>query len=569
MELRWYQQEAVDATWSYLCSQGYGNPVIVIPTGGGKSIIAAELARKVVSYGGRVMILAHRKELLQQNADKLRRMLGDVSVGMYSAGLNERSTVEPVICAGIQSCWNRAGEFGERQLVIVDEAHLVNVADSGMYRKFMSAITEINPKCRLVGLTATPYRTDDGEICESGSIFHGISYEATIPKLIEGGFLSKITSKAAESSVDTSNLHVRGGEFIQREMEDLFAVPDTVTAACREIVASSGSRRSILVFSSGIGHGEMVRDALEAMTGEDVGIVIGSTPGLERAMYLERFKNGSLRWLVNVDVLTTGFDAPNIDCIAVLRATCSPGLFAQICGRGFRLSDGKEDCLILDFGENVERHGPLDAKDYGKKKKSRQGGEAPVKTCESCKESIPAGSRLCPECGAEQPINEEDRHGDKASEAELLESMRKPEWFDVEGVNFREWHNRKKNTTTLRVDYQARPQGGGEFASLEVISEWICLEHGGYAYEKAMKWIGKRTRAKIKSIQSAIDAWGSGWFAETVSVKAKRDGKFWKVTDHVLGEIPDPINEVVMDDDDPERATWGEIENELSEDVPF
>jgi DNA repair protein RadD len=568
MDLRWYQSEAVAETWRYLCEQS-GNPVVVLPTGAGKSVVIGELAKKCVGMGGRVMILAHRKELLEQNADKVRRMLPGVAVGMYSAGLNSRSTAEPVVCAGIQSAWNKAGEFGERHLLIVDEAHLVNVNDAGMYRRFLSSIVEINTRCRMVGLTATPYRTDDGDLCGGDSIFSSVCYEAEIPRLIGDGFLSRITSRAADASVNTSGLHVRAGEFVQREMEDLFSVPETVLAACREIISSATGRKSVLVFCSGVGHGEMVRECLETLSGERVGIVIGSTPGLERMTHLEKFKSGELRWLVNVDVLTTGFDAPNIDCIAVLRATCSPGLFAQICGRGFRLSEGKKDCLILDFGENIERHGPLDAKDYGKKRKSKGSGEAPEKFCESCKVKIPAGCRLCPECGTEQPMSDEEKHGASSSDAEILESLKPAEWYDVEGVNFREWHNRKKNTTTLRVDYQARPRSGGEFATMEVISEWVCLEHDGYAYEKAMKWIGKRTRAKITSIQSAIVAWGSGWFAETISIKAKRENGFKRPVDYVLGEIPDPINEIVMDDDDPERATWGEIENELSDEVPF
>lgn len=562
MDLRWYQSEAVAETWRYLCEQS-GNPVVVLPTGAGKSVVIAELSRKCVSMGGRVMILAHRKELLEQNADKVRRMLPGVAVGMYSAGLNSRSTAEPVVCAGIQSAWSKAGEFGERHLLIVDEAHLVNVNDAGMYRRFLSSIIEINTRCRMVGLTATPYRTDDGDLCGGDSIFSSVCYEAEIPRLIGDGFLSRITSRAADASVDTSGLHVRAGEFVQREMEDLFSVPETVLAACREIVSSATGRKSVLVFCSGVGHGEMVRECLETLSGERVGIVIGSTPGLERMTHLEKFKSGQLRWLVNVDVLTTGFDAPNIDCIAVLRATCSPGLFAQICGRGFRLSEGKEDCLILDFGENVDRHGPLDAKDYGKKKKSRQGGEAPVKVCANCNEKIPAGCKLCTLCGALQPANDDERHGDQASQSELLESNSPPQEFEVEGVNFREHVNRKTGSRTLRVDYECRPVGQGEFAMLEVISEWICIEHDGFAGDKAIKWLMKRTRSVVKTIEQAIGVWNRLGFADTRMIRAKKEGRFWRITEYLLGDIPEPV-EMRTDGD-----AWGEVENELSDEVPF
>ena len=169
MELRWYQRESVDHAWGYLASK-QGNPLIVLPTGAGKSIVIASLVERTIKLGRRVLALAHRKELLQQNAAEIERLLPGVPVGIYSAGLGERETEADIVCAGIQSVFRKAGELGARHLVLIDEAHLVNVNDVGMYRKFLDDLQQINPKCRVIGLTATPYRTDDGPLVDDGKI---------------------------------------------------------------------------------------------------------------------------------------------------------------------------------------------------------------------------------------------------------------------------------------------------------------------------------------------------------------------------------------------------------------
>jgi DNA repair protein RadD len=562
MELRDYQRESVDATWRYLKNMPGASPVIVLPTGAGKSIVIAELARRVVKCKGRVMVLAHRGELLQQNSEKIEKLTGQ-RVGIYSASLRSRDTDPSIVCAGIQSCYRKAGEFGSRQLVLIDEAHLVNVEDAGMYRQFLGELQAINPECRLVGLTATPYRTGQGEIVGEESLFSGISYEAPVARLIEQGYLSPLRAKAGDASVDTSGLAVKRGEFVAADMEAAFSHIEVAKSAVAEVVARSTGRKSVLVFAAGVGHAELVRRLIEETTGERCGIVTGSTPQLERGAAITDFRNYRLRWLVNCNVLTTGFDAPGIDCIAVLRATCSPGLFAQICGRGFRLAEGKTDCLVLDFGENVQRHGALDDPNYGKAKKAPSEGGAVEKTCEECGEVSPGGCRYCVHCGAEFPVDEEKtKHGATAGDQELLASMAEPVVWYVDSIRY-SLHVKKANgSRTLRVDYSCVRE---HCDMIKTISEWQGIEHEGIYGDRCRKWWSKRCCVQPANIEQAVEFARKGGVADVRSITVIQEGKWPRIIDAALDERP-PRDDWFELRDEPEEVIASDF---FGDDVPF
>lgn len=538
--LRDYQNEAIEAAWRDLCAKP-GNPVLVLPTGAGKSVVIAELCRRALAVPGRVVVLAHRKELLEQNAEKIRGLLGGV-VGLFSAGLKKKQTDHPVIVGGIQSVFKSAVDLGERHLVLIDEVHLV--ADEGRYRTFIDDLRRFNPRLRMIGLTATAYRTGEGSICGADKLFNRIAHEVKVQPLILGGYLSPLVSQPAEATVDCSGLRIRGGEFIPGEMETLFNVPEKVKRAAEEIVVKSAGRKSVLVFCAGIAHAQAVKEVLEAISGEPVGLVTGGTLPMERSAALSKFRSGMLRFLVNCDVLTTGFDAPNIDCIAILRATKSPGLFVQICGRGFRRATGKTDCLILDFGGNVKRHGPVDAVDYNTRKRAYGGGEdAPAKVCPNCEEKCPASVLFCESCGWKFPPRQLN-HDETASGAAILSA---PETFTVEEVRLSRHTKRKAeegDPDTLRVDYLCRGEGNIEYT----ISEWVCLEHTGYAQSKAWIWWKNRSKAHLShdglglgssAIDSAIDLWQRGALAQPTRLTAIREGRFWRIKSVDLGPIPE------------------------------
>lgn len=545
MKPRWYQSEAVDATFDYLRSDPKGSPVVVLPTGAGKSLVIAMTCERVIKqYRRRVLVIAHRKELLTQNAEKVKALMPDIDVGIFSAGLNSRDIEHDVVCCGIQSIYDKAHLLGARHLVLIDEVHLVPSSGEGMYRTFTQTLQQLNPGIRFVGLTATPFRTSEGRLTGRDKLFNKIVYSAPIGRLIKEGYLCPITNIAADSTVDTSKLHIRGGEFVPHEVESLFNQDVTVTAACKELVTLSAGRNSILVFCSGVNHASHVARIIEKMTGDEVGIVTGQSASLERAGILLRFKEQRLRWVVNVDVLTTGFDAPSIDCVAVLRATMSPGLFAQMVGRALRTHPSKAEALILDFGENVKRHGPLDSPTFGMESQKRGGGEsgeAPVKVCPACNAEQYAGSRDC-ECGFVFPI-EKSKHAETSEqEAALLAEQAKPKQFYVTKVTWQLHRKRQAGDEappTLRVNYECELEDGGDLTR-ETISEWVCLQHDGFAKTKARLWWQAHSLApEPDTIEEAISLLNRGAVAMPSHIVAKKDGKFWRITSQTVDELPE------------------------------
>jgi superfamily II DNA or RNA helicase len=296
LEPRWYQLQANDAVWNYLAEK-QGNCVVVLPTGAGKSLLIALLIRQALEFGGRVVVLAHRKELLQQNADEIRSLIPGVDVGIYSAGLKSKEIHNAVVVAGIQSVFRKAVDLGRRHLVLVDECHLISDLEESMYQQFFAGIAQEG--LRIVGLTATAFRTGTGPICGPDRQFQRIVFEAKTAQLITEGFLCPITNKVADCEVNTDNVALRGGEFVESEMQAAFGGDKgAVVLACNEVFEKCRDRKSILIFASGVSHAEDIAIILGEITRERVGVVTGETLDIERATMLSDFKAGRLRWSV-------------------------------------------------------------------------------------------------------------------------------------------------------------------------------------------------------------------------------------------------------------------------------
>jgi DNA repair protein RadD len=513
MQLRPYQREAVAAVYDYLRTRD-GNPCVVIPTAGGKTPVMAAICRDAVGrWGGRVLILAHVKELLEQAVEKLHVMAPDLwmQVGVYSAGLGSRDTRHPIIVAGIQSVYRRAAELDAFDLILVDESHMLPPDGEGMFRTFLADARVVNPNVRLVGLTATPYRMTTGMICGPDNLLTDVCYEVSVRELIVQGYLCPLRTKAGLQKVDTTGLHVRGGEFVSGEVEALMDDEALVSEACGEIVEQTQDRRAVLIFAAGVAHARHVQAVLGGM-GHECGFVCGDTPAAERAATLARFKGGTLKYLVNVNVLTTGFDAPNIDCVALLRPTMSPGLFYQSCGRGFRLHPRKTDCLVLDFGGNVLRHGPVDALKVDTREPGS--GEPPAKECPVCHALIAAGYARCPDCGYEFPPPEREKHEARAASAPILTGQVALTEWPVQEVAYTVHMKRDAPPDaprTMRVQYR--------LAVNVWRSEWVCFEHAGWARAKAESWWRQRTDLPVPDTAAdAVAVASDGCLAEPVAV---------------------------------------------------
>ena len=518
--LRDYQQRTIDQLYDWL-GKNTGNPCLVLPTGAGKSHIVAALCKDALQNWPetRVLMLTHVKELLEQNAEKMRQHWPGAPMGLYSASLRRKHLGEPITFAGIQSIRAKAQDLGHVDLVIIDECHLVSHKDEGSYRTLIEELKEINDGLRVVGLTATPYRLGHGLITDAPALFHGLIEPVSIEELVFKGHLATLRSKATVSKLDTSGVHKRGGEFIESELQAAVDTELKNAEVVDEAIKLAGDRKSWLFFCAGVKHALHIAEALNAR-GIPTGCVTGETPKGERERLINAFKAGELRALTNANVLTTGFDAPGIDLIVMLRPTMSPSLYVQMAGRGMRPAPGKVDCRVLDFAGVVAQHGPITAV-RPPKRKGEGSGEAPMKVCDNCDELVHISVMVCPACGAPFPPPEDK--GFKLRNDDIMgmdgETLEVSEW------NWREHTSRTSGKDMLAVTYY------GSMADTPV-TEYLAVTHEGYAGEKALSLLthmAQRSGATLaNTLQDTAEALNSA--IPPAIVEYRKDGKFFKVT---------------------------------------
>lgn len=526
LALRPYQREAVDSLYSWFSENG-GNPLVVIPTAGGKSLVISTFIQEAIEQypETRILVLTHVRELILQNYLELKNFWPAAPAGIYSAGLKRRDLRAQILFAGIQSIHKRAIDLQRVDLVLVDEAHLIPRSSNTTYRKFLGDLAVINPYIKVVGFTATPYRMDSGMLHRGeDAMFSDIAYEANILDLIKQGYLTRPVSKEAVAQIDTTGVTTRGGEFVQVDLEAAATHPEVVEAVAAEIVANGENRRGWIVFGCGVKHCQMLRDALRAR-GVTCESIFGDTPPAERDRVIADFKAQKIRALASMNVLTTGFNAKHVDLVALARPTKSTGLYIQIVGRGTRLFPGKEDCLVLDFGGNIQRHGPVDKpKVKGEKKKGGLREGMPMKLCPHCEAQNDIRARECLDCGAPFPISVQTISTTAATIGLLSEDQAKPQWVDVTSVSYR-LHQKPGKTPTLRVTY---------LCGFVQHNEWIALEHTGFPREKAVRWWKARapqvpvpnTIAEALTLTSALQ--------KPHKIAVRPAGKYTEITGAVL-----------------------------------
>lgn len=355
--LRPYQQEAVDATIHYF--RKHTQPaVIVLPTGAGKSLVIAELARLA---RGRVLVLAHVKELVEQNHSKY--LAYGLEADIFAAGLNRKESHSKVVFGSVQSVARNLAAFdGQFSLVIIDECHRISLNDKSQYQQIIQHLQKSNAALRILGLTATPYRLGSGWIYQyhyhgivrgdENCFFRDCIYELPLHYMIKNKFLvppERLDMPVLQYDFSQVSL-TSAGIFSEQELNLSLKKQQRITPKIvAQIVEYAMPLQGCMIFAATVEH---AKEVLGYLPEQSAALVTAETPAADRQSIINQFKKRELHYLVNVSVLTTGFDAPHVDVIAILRPTESVSLYQQIVGRGLRLCEGKTQCLILDYAGN-------------------------------------------------------------------------------------------------------------------------------------------------------------------------------------------------------------------------
>lgn len=447
--LRQYQKDACNAVVSWF--NYHDTPaIVVVATGGGKSHIIASLADHY-SKLGRVLIIAHRKELLQQTGEKITS-----EVGFYSASLGEKDLSKPITVGGIQSVYDVVSDW---QYIFVDECQfLSNNTDDGMYWELINN----HPTAKVCGFTATPYRLRGGKLG-----WGDIIYEINYPALLEMGHLAPLSNKLCDAP-DLSTVEVRLGEYVESQLAHIMEDPKLIDAAIRAIAAYSHNRHSCLIFCVSVNHANLITHALNN-SGIPASMITGETLQGEREEIIDQFKAefGDVRYIVNVNVLSVGFDAPNVDMIVCLRPTKSKSLWEQMIGRGVRLAEGKTNCLLIDMAGNLKEHGGLGTPFRDKAKRETTSN---CKICPECEEYVKPAIKECPDCGYIWPEPERPKVAHEYEANTYSNTVHSDViTYPVKWVRYKK-HLSKKGNETLMVSY------GCDHGKYGNVAEWVMKD---------------------------------------------------------------------------------------------
>ena len=519
--LRPYQRDAVRALHTYFEGKG-GNPIVAMATGTGKSHVIAHFTAELCEKqpGSKVLVATHSAELVRQDQEKLVAVWPeeDGDVGVNCAGLKSRDYESQVIVCSIASIHKTVAKFGKVAAFIVDECHRVSAYQDGskrqsMYPKVIEALRAENPDLRVVGLTATPWRELAGPLTAmDGRIFTDIVYDNSkgraLADLFSQGYLVPPVSAPTSAAYNVDDVKVGiDGDFAEKELAEAVNDAAANAAIVDEFIEVSKARGRLLVFCVNIEHAEAIVALLREREFDSVDLCHSQRKPAENAAVIEKLRDGALRCVVNVGMLTTGFDCPEIDCIGMMRPTKSVSLWIQMLGRGMRPvypdggfdletkegrlaaieASGKADCLVADFGGNTARCGTV-----LKPKIPGVGVEATSsakKTCPSCGEQSPSGAKKCKSCGAEFPPCERaiwSKWPVLSNEPMLDLDMGVGGWWKVVSVDYAEHKGARSGKKSMKITYDlARPN-----ADRKTLTIYRCFGHPARsrAYQAACAW---------------------------------------------------------------------------------
>jgi DNA repair protein RadD len=522
-KLRPYQEEAVLSINKYFIAQRGSNPIVVAPTAAGKSIMIAEYCKRNLSLypDCRFLMLTHQKELIEQNFAKLKSLWAECDAGIFSASVGRKEADNKIVFAGIQSVYNKAELLGKFDVILVDECHMIPKRGNGMYRTFLDGMRKINPLLKMVGFTATPYRLNGGYLYEGKDrLFDGIAYDIPVKTLLDAGYIAPlVTPDNKLPQADLSDVETVAGEYKGYQLSAAVNKDDLVKRAVHQMWVHGSDRSHWLAFAVDIEHAETICKFIQ-LKGITCEVITGKTKRKERERLLADFSTGAIHCLVNVGVLTTGFDEPQIGLVALFRPTQSTSLYIQMLGRGVRIFPSKINCLVMDFAQNIFTHGNFDDPEIGAQAQSTNGeGEAPTRKCEQCEEDVHAAVKVCPFCGFNFPEPEAQPHSDIASTLALYSTEKGETVYDIDELAFH-MHRKSGQPDSCRVEYLVEGRVRAK--------EWLCFEHIGRAKLRACNWwqaVMPDHELPFSSLNAAI-VLNHNARTRIIQIKIKRNGKY-------------------------------------------
>ncbi len=527
MLLRPYQEAAISDACKAL--DKHKNTIVVAPTGAGKTIMLSALVGKRYEDGKKVLVMQHRDELVDQNKSKFERLNPYITTSIVNGTVKDWKG--GTIFSMVQTI-SRDNNLKDRpafDMIVIDESHH---AAADTYLKVINAVKEDNPDAEIVGFTATPNRGDGKGLRK---VFNNCSHQIDITTLIREGFLVPPKSYVIDCGVNDKlrDVAISGNDFNMEQVESIMNRKVINQRVVEEYLNHAEGRKTV-VFCSTIKHAE---DLLEEFIDQDINakLVTGETPKADRAQILHDLAYDDVDVVVNVSVLTEGFDAPPVSCIILTRPCSQKATMVQMIGRGLRTIDPEEfpdlvkrDCIVLDFGTSVLTHGSLeDSVSLDDKEK----GEAPLKQCPECEAVVPMGSKICPICehifDSGEKEEKEELHTFEMTEFDLMQ-MSPFRWMDMFGdkslrmaMGF-EGFVGVANTSDVSVAFGRNKQGklkvlavGGGVQCTAAADDFLREIEDGNAAKKTKRWLDQRLtdkqRAHLATQGINIEAFDFSW----------------------------------------------------------
>lgn len=462
MELRYYQREAINAVLNEFKQER--NALVELCAGSGKSVVIAGLIKELKKYKpyGRVLMVVDSATLVAQNVDKIYKVNPELNIGTFSASLKEKNLNADIVCGTIQSLYKKTpNELGVFEILCIDEAHMISPNDNTIYRTLIKNLQVLNPRLRICGLTATPFRMDTGMITDGdNALFDRICYSFDMNKGIKEGFLSPLISQVSKQELDLSGVKISRTtkDYDIRSLDVIMSNQERVQMTVHEALELCKERKHVLWFCSSLHHIELIKEEL-ITCGEKCEVIIGSTSQSERTRIKTAFEHEEIKHILSCDALLKGFDCPCVDCLVCLAPTKSTGRYIQEVCRGDRKCEGKINCLVLDFANLIATHGAVnDIKIEKKINKETNKPELEVvkiinntKLCLNCRTAIPIKATECPHCHYIYTQEELLKHDITPSKLNIMEDFNACK-LKVDKVFYKQYTS-KSGRDCLKIDY--------------------------------------------------------------------------------------------------------------------